>query len=102
MKAIFLAAVSAVSLSGCEYISYPTEPAGNPGDLPYAGQPGSVYDPAANPPRDIGQVSYNANGPLEKNLPAGAYIPPPAAQSDVTTAPLTPLPGQPAMGTRTR
>jgi hypothetical protein len=36
---------------------------GNPDHQPYAGRPGSVYDAAANPPRQIGTVAYNPHTP---------------------------------------
>jgi len=37
---------------------------GNPNGLPYAGQPGSIYDAAANPPRTDSMVTYNPLAPL--------------------------------------
>jgi hypothetical protein len=84
----------ALALGGCQYIEYPTAgpDAGNPNRMAYVGQPGSQYDPAANPPRDVGQVTYNPDAPLA-NLPADETVPPPPAASAISTAPLTPVPG---------
>lgn len=44
-------------------------PDGNPEHDAYAGQPGSVYDPAANPPRQIGTVTYNPDTATLTNDP---------------------------------
>jgi len=60
---------------------------GNPNGDAYAGQPGSVYDAAANPPQTIGVVRYNPFAPLpaqtagtvpaQTPMPAaGAALPP--------------------------
>jgi hypothetical protein len=100
--ALFAFAIAAASLSGCDILSYPTEPAGNPSQKPYAGDHGSVYDAAANPAQNVGQVAYNPNQPLPDNLPADSALPAPANPNTVTTMPLTPMPGSPALGTRTR
>jgi hypothetical protein len=40
--------------------------AGNPNDDSYVGQPGGVYDVAANPPRTDAVVTYDPNAPLPK------------------------------------
>ena len=56
-------------------------PAGNPNRDPYLGEPGSVYDSAANPPRTDAVVTYNPNAPLPppavNNAPANANMPAP-------------------------
>jgi hypothetical protein len=51
---------------------------GNPNDASYAGQPGSVYDSAANPAKTNGVVSYNPMAPLPPTV-APTPVPPPAA-----------------------
>lgn len=43
---------------------------GNPNWANYAGQPGSTYDAAANPPQTIGNVTYNPYAPLPSVAPA--------------------------------
>jgi hypothetical protein len=57
--------------------------AGNRNWDPYAGQPGSTYDTAANPPQTIGTVSYNPYGPLPPVSPAT----PSGSASTAMTAP---------------
>ena len=47
---------------------------GNPNGDAYIGQPGSVYDSAANPPKTNGVVTYNPMAPLP---PQAADAPPP-------------------------
>ena len=87
----------ALALGGCQYIEYPLPgpDAGNPNRMAYAGQPGSLYDRAANPPTDIGRASYNAYAPLANNLPADETLPPPTLPGPlagpVTAAPLAPM-----------
>ncbi len=56
-----LVAVLSLSLSGCVFYS-PSD--GNPNGNAYLGSAGSAYEPAANPPRIMGQVSYNPSAPL--------------------------------------
>ena len=43
---------------------------GNPNWQPYAGQAGSTYDSAANPPKTVGTVAYNPYAPLAPVTPA--------------------------------
>jgi hypothetical protein len=50
---------------------------GNPNGDPYAGQPGSTYDKAANPPQTIGVVTYDPYAPLPPQ--ANNPIPVPAS-----------------------
>ena len=54
---------------------------GNPNGDTYAGTAGGVYDPAANPPRTNGAVSYNPNAPLAPDTatmtPSGDAMPVP-------------------------
>ena len=45
-------------------------PSGNPDWNAYAGQPGSTYDAAANPPRTIGTVTYDPYAPLPAVTPS--------------------------------
>ncbi len=45
-------------------------PSGNPDWNAYAGQPGSTYDAAANPPQTVGMVSYDPYAPLPPVTPA--------------------------------
>ena len=56
---------------------------GNPNGDPYAGQPGSVYDKAANPPQTIGTVTYDPFAPL----------PPQSGNPTPAPAPMNPAPG---------
>ena len=42
---------------------------GNPNWDTYAGQPGSTYDSAANPPKTQGTVAYNPYAPLPPVTP---------------------------------
>ena len=73
---VAIALMFCATLGGCEYFHDPLQhDPGNPAHDAYAGQPGSVYDAAANPPRDIGQVAYDPNAPLPRNLPADATLP---------------------------
>jgi hypothetical protein len=44
---------------------------GNPNWDSYAGQAGSTYDSAANPPQTVGTVAYNPYAPLLPGVPAG-------------------------------
>ncbi|MBV9548942.1 MAG: hypothetical protein JO256_04640 [Alphaproteobacteria bacterium] len=85
--------VLSAALGGCHYFDDPSRGphAGNPNLMAYAGDPGSTYDRSANPPRDIGQVTYKPDGPLT-NLPADAALPTPPPPTAVTTTPLAPLP----------
>ena len=86
------------ALGGCQYLGNPAwgPDAGNPNHFAYAGAPGSVYDVAANPPSDIGRVSYNAYAPLTNNLPADAALPPPTAATGPVN--MGPVPsGNPAL-----
>ena len=50
---------------------------GNPNGDAYAGQPGSTYDKAANPPQTIGVVAYDPFAPLPPQ--SGNPIPAPAS-----------------------
>ena len=52
---------------------------GNPNGDAYIGQPGSVYDKAANPPRTAGVVTYNPYAPLPPQANASTATPMPAA-----------------------
>lgn len=91
MKPIRIAALlAAASLSACAYPDPKAADVGNPNHFAYAGEAGSFYDPAVNPPKDIGQVAYNPNQPLAMNLPAGMVLPPEPTAGAVTAAPLNP------------
>ena len=100
MKAIAALSLllAAAGLTACTSDPDAANP-GNPNHMAYAGEPGSVYDAAANPPRNIGQVAYNPNQPLDTNLPFNQRLP--TATSE-PLQPLVPPPGSPALGTRTR
>ena len=52
------------------YGAFVTKSAGNPNWDPYAGQPGSTYDAAANPAQTIGTVAYDPYAPLPATSPA--------------------------------
>jgi len=88
--AVFLLAASAFCLTACAYPD--TDAGGNPNHMPYAGDAGSVYDKAANPPSDIGQASYDARGPLA-HLPSDETLPPATMPS---ASPVMPIPANPA------
>jgi hypothetical protein len=60
---------------------------GNPDRTPYAGDPGSVYDRAANPPANSGRLFYNPNGPLPTHMPADETLPPAPPPINVTPLP---------------
>lgn len=81
--ALFALGLAAISLSACAYPwrvpMYGPSP-GNPDHDAYAGEPGSSYDMAANPPMSPPPVAYNPQAPL-----------PPMPQP----APLAPLPVTP-------
>ncbi len=87
----------ALALGGCQSLEYPSHgpDAGNPNRMAYAGDPGSVYDRAANPPGNIGRATYDAYAPLT-NLPADEMLPAPSLDAPpagaVTAAPLNPPP----------
>ena len=61
---------------------------GNPNGQPYAGQPGSTYDQAANPPKTAGVVTYDpyaqlppqAGAPVSAPVTAPGAMPPPGPQ----------------------
>ena len=98
MKPIAILALfaAAASLTACAYPDPSSPDVGNPNRFAYAGTPGSFYDPAVNPPKDIGQVAYDPNQPLGNNLPADETLPPPQTSSAVTSVPLKPAMGNPA------
>lgn len=88
MKIAAIALVLCFGLAGCQFFADPHGPnPGNPDSAAYAGDPGSVYDRAANPPSNIGRASYDPNAPLPASLPASQ-----ALQPTVTGAPLPPPP----------
>lgn len=91
MKAIF-ALLAAASLTACAYPDPKAADVGNPNHVAYAGEPGSVYDPAANPPKNVGQVAYDP----DQLLPNNSALPPPTAPGAVASAPLDPAAGAPA------
>lgn len=57
---------------------------GNPEHDAYAGQAGSVYDPATNPPRQIGTVTYNPDAVSMTNDPAIGTMAPGGTVDSVT------------------
>ncbi|HEX3755691.1 MAG TPA: hypothetical protein VHV26_11520 [Rhizomicrobium sp.] len=60
MKCALLTIVTlAVGLSGCA--DWTGADAGNPNRAAYAGEAGSVYSTAANPPKTVGMVNYDPN-----------------------------------------
>lgn len=64
--------LATASLGACQYIHPLSGPdAGNPNHTPYAGEPGSVYDSAANPPRSGPPGTYNPQAPIPNVAPAG-------------------------------
>jgi hypothetical protein len=86
MKAALVALALCTALGACHYIRYPSGPdAGNPNHRPYAGEKGSTYDMAANPPFSGPPATYNPQAPLP---PVATPQPtPPAA----TARPLPPI-----------
>ena len=65
----YLIAVAAlISLTACTPLNLVSKISssspGNPAGQPYVGTPGSVYDPAANPPATPGAVAYNPDAPV--------------------------------------
>jgi hypothetical protein len=54
------------------YGAFVTKSSGNPNWDNYAGQAGSTYDSAANPPQTIGAVQYNPYAPLPSVTPAAS------------------------------
>ncbi|HWC62356.1 MAG TPA: hypothetical protein VG501_01960 [Rhizomicrobium sp.] len=52
------------------YGSFVAKSAGNPNWDAYAGEVGSTYDRAANPPQTIGTASYDPYAPLPSVAPA--------------------------------
>lgn len=89
--AIPLLAACAVSLAACAYPD--PDAGGNPNHMPYAGDAGSVYDKAANPPSDARHTSYDAYGPLPANLPSDETLPAPSMPA---ANPVMPVPAAPA------
>jgi len=57
MKTVALALL--VFLGGCSSMTGGSD--GNPNDVAYAGTQGSVYDSSANPPAQVGTVTYDEN-----------------------------------------
>jgi hypothetical protein len=97
MKIAVIALALCVGLAGCQYIKYPHGPdAGNLNHAAYAGDPGSVYDRAANPPTNIGRAAYDPNAPLPAHMPADETLPAGPPGNAVTTAPLNPAMANPA------
>jgi hypothetical protein len=84
--AIFLLAASVLCLTACAYPD--ADAGGNPNHMPYAGDAGSLYDKAANPPSDNGRVTYDATGPLA-HLPSDETLPPATMPS---ANPVMPIP----------
>ena len=69
---------AAVSLSGCGWLGDPANP-GNPGHMPYAGEPGSVLDAGAGPPRPVRPEPDFSPPPVSPQLPVTSTpLPPPA------------------------
>ena len=93
--ALFALLAATASLTACAYPDHNAPDVGNLNHFAYAGEPGSAYDRAANPPRDIGQVAYDPNQPLALNLPANDPQPP--IPPSETTAPVVSTPLNPAV-----
>jgi hypothetical protein len=78
---LILVATLGLALSACALYT-PSE--GNPDGDAYIGSHGSAYETAANPPQNMGGVSYNPSAPLSETTqpsgPSGAAL----------TAPLNP------------
>jgi hypothetical protein len=66
---------------------------GNPGGDPYAGQPGSVYDAKANPPRANGVVTYNPDASVTTTVQQET------SNGVSTVAPTNAMPSYPNSGT---
>ena len=67
---LILVGVLSLALSGCA-LYRPS--AGNPNGDAYIGSPASTYEARANPPKIMGEVSYNPSAPLpETTQPAAA------------------------------
>jgi len=73
-RLILIAGLS-LALSGCVFY-VPSD--GNPNGNSYLGSAGSSYEPTVNPPRIMGQVSYNPSAPLPETtqppVPSGAAL----------------------------
>jgi hypothetical protein len=79
-----------LSLAACSPLTTLTPGnAGNPNAFPYVASAGSVYDQAANPPSNIGGVTYNPDAPI--TVPADMSIPD-SAPSGSPNSPSTTLP----------
>ena len=91
MKPIAILALlaAATNLTGCAWSD--GVPPGNPNQFAYVGEPGSFYDPAVNPPKDVGQVAYDPNQPLSVNLPANDALAPTGSTAPVMASPLNPV-----------
>lgn len=67
---LILVGMLSLALSGCA-LYRPS--AGNPNGDAYIGGPASSYEAQANPPKTVGEVSYNPSAPLpETTQPAAA------------------------------
>jgi hypothetical protein len=79
-----------LSLTACEPLTALSPgDAGNPNAQPYLGGAGSIYDQAANPPSNIGGVTYNPDAVAP--VPADMSIPD-AAPAASANSPATALP----------
>jgi len=69
------AGMACLAACGCAALDRP----GNPNGMAYAGSPGSVYDRAANPPRNNGTATYDPYAALQTPdvtpTPAGTSLP---------------------------
>lgn len=63
-KTAFAVGILCLGLCACASMT-----AGNPNADAYFGSPGSTYDAKANPPRNIGTVSYDPTAPLPGTIP---------------------------------
>jgi len=73
MKRTAILLTATVLLAGCSTWSGKGTP-GNPGATPYAGEPGSVFDPNAGPPRPVHPDIYDRPS-SELMAPASPVLP---------------------------
>jgi hypothetical protein len=71
---------AAAGLSGCGWWGDPANP-GNPGNTLYAGEPGSIFDASAGPPRPV-RPEPDLSPPRVSPLPpvSTTPLPPPPAR----------------------
>jgi hypothetical protein len=97
-SALFFAGLATLALCGCTDPFDSLNP-GNPNGAAYAGQPGSVWSSADNPPKTDGVVAYDPNA---APAPALAATTPAAAPLNAPMAPYNPAGPAPRRNTLPR